>query len=258
MDYRPNNLWKELSVLGERGILDSADELGFKNRYIDLMHKISLRKEAKFSSKDKVLDFGCGPGRLTFWLSRLKIFEVIGVDIIPEMVGKAKERLSVTKSRSKIRFCVYDGHKIPFQDGFFDKIFSGVVLSFIIEDNVLKKTIMELNRVLKSGGLFFFIEHVSSREALENYQDKGYVYKILRTPDKYIKVLCEGGFKLKKYYPINAMKGPFYRKYVIPRKLHFWAQLIPLIGIKVDLFLTKRGIIPAEGYVDCIFIFEKL
>ncbi len=48
-----------------RAVLDHQDRLGKKNRYIDVVQKMALSEW--YEAEGRVLDLGCGTGRLTGW-----------------------------------------------------------------------------------------------------------------------------------------------------------------------------------------------
>jgi ubiquinone/menaquinone biosynthesis C-methylase UbiE len=246
-------IWRENAPLGTKGVLDWGDTRGLKNKYIDLAQKIVLKKEVRFSENDKILDFGCGSGRLSKWLINFGVDKIVGIDITNEMIEEAKKNCS---SFQNVNFLPYDGQTIPFPDGYFTKIFSIGVLSLVLDDNAFQNTIKEINRVLKKNGLFFFIENISSSGVFEKYC--GEDFKLLRTLEKYVYICKKIGFKLITYYPVNTMKGFFYKKYVIQRKLHFWTRLVSYIGIRFDIYRARRLNILKEDYIDCLFVFEKI
>ncbi len=70
-----------------------------------------------------------------------------------------------------------DSFCIPFLDNSFDSIVTTLVLC-MVED--LQSTIIEIKRVLKCGGTFYFYEHVKShnslRNKLENYMNPCWKY----------------------------------------------------------------------------------
>ena len=88
------------------------------------------------SIKGVMLDFGCGnkPYKNLF-----KVDKYIGLDI---------EKSGHDHKNEKIDF-YYDGKKIPFQDNYFDSIFSSEVFEHIPNINEI---LNELNRVLKKDG----------------------------------------------------------------------------------------------------------
>lgn len=94
----------------------------------------------------KVLEIGCGIGRLTTELSRRgDDYEVYGIDISSKMLDLAP------KSSVKYRTC--DGRRIPYADEMFDSVYSMLVFQHI-PDSAKAGYIKEAARVLKSGGIF--------------------------------------------------------------------------------------------------------
>jgi ubiquinone/menaquinone biosynthesis C-methylase UbiE len=100
------------------------------------------------SDGDKLLDVGCGNGRLSEFSKNKKI-NYIGADVSSELISLAKKRYP------KKRFLVADNLNLPFLDDNFDKVFSIAVLHTIPSANFRKKAIFEIKRVLKEKGLFF-------------------------------------------------------------------------------------------------------
>jgi SAM-dependent methyltransferase len=248
-------IWAEWSSLGRlQSTIDPDDIKGLKNSYIDLTHKLCLSKEGRFLAKDKVLDFGCGVGRLSVWVADSGPHEVIGLDATPEMIDKARRQYP---AKENLKFFSYDGSKIPFPNDYFDKILSICVLQHIVKREKFQAIIQELNRVLKPTGRILLIEQVTRQTTLQKYPRTDHNYKILRTRQEYIDPLQERGFRLVKHYTVNARgTGLFYK--LIARNL-FPAFLKPLIGLmaRFDLWWAREKGIPQEGYVDCLFIFEK-
>lgn len=123
------------------------------------------RQAKKFMSRVlkggmRVLDVGCGTGHLTSGLP--DSIEVVGVDITPEMVEKAKE------ARPGARYFVHDFHKpIPSNAGHFDVVIANGCfdLSYDIE-----KALCAMSLTLKKTGLLYF--NVLERRVGVAYHDK--------------------------------------------------------------------------------------
>jgi len=98
------------------------------------------------------LDFGCGVGRLTRALAE-DFHECWGVDISPTMIQMATD---LHRSHSRcIFFLNQANHLQQFSDGFFKFIYTSIVLQHI-EQRYVRNYLLELVRVLKSGGIFVF------------------------------------------------------------------------------------------------------
>jgi len=95
---------------------------------------------------DKILDVGCGNGRLLELLKDEKI-NYTGVDLSEKLIEIAQKRYPQNN------FLVADNLNLPFSDNNFDKVFSIAVLHTIPSQNLRKKAIFEIKRVLKEGGL---------------------------------------------------------------------------------------------------------
>ncbi len=134
------NNWdtKEFFVTGEREIQDDierATRLGFPR------------------TRETVLDFGCGVGRLTRALSS-HFTQCYGVDIAESMIARANE---LNQSITGCTFIVNsEPHLRIFSDNSFDMIYSKIVLQHIPNPQIIKSYIAEFVRVLKTDGLLVF------------------------------------------------------------------------------------------------------
>jgi SAM-dependent methyltransferase len=100
----------------------------------------------------KVLDLGCGSGRHVVYLAKKK-FEVYGIDIAEAGIKIAKSWLKEENLKANLKKGnIYE--KLPYSSNFFDAVISTGV---ICHNNILgiRKTIRELERVLKIGGFLF-------------------------------------------------------------------------------------------------------
>jgi ubiquinone/menaquinone biosynthesis C-methylase UbiE len=96
---------------------------------------------------DKVLDLGCGNGRL------LELFKT--KDIIYTGVDNSEKLIEIAKKRNpEADFFVTESLNLPFQDNYFDKIFCIAVLHHIPSVDFRRQFIKEAKRVLRPGGIF--------------------------------------------------------------------------------------------------------
>ncbi len=116
-------------------------------------HAVSFFRKKKFSGKDlkkmKVLDLGCGTGRLTAGLAKY-FGSVDGIDVSEEMIKIAKRD---NKRVSNIRFFLNNGYDLSgFPNNHYDFVFSFLVFQHIPRRSIIVNYLKELYRVLTPGG----------------------------------------------------------------------------------------------------------
>jgi SAM-dependent methyltransferase len=151
--------WSELATLdGYAAVLDPADRKGVKNRFIDRVHKHALTRALSPIHGQRVLDFGCGTGRLSEWLVKQGA-TVDGVDATPEMVRRAREAVPVAT------FHEIDGFALPFADDSHDAVVSVYVLQYYVADpDAMGALLAEFARVLRPGSRVVAIEQVTDSD----------------------------------------------------------------------------------------------
>lgn len=104
-----------------------------------------LKKIISLKNKQKVLDFGCGTGKLIQKIEQLyPDNKYTGVDVSETAIKIAK------KTNHQANFhTIQDGDKFPFKSGHFDFILAADVIEHVYNTN---QTFSELSRVLKKGG----------------------------------------------------------------------------------------------------------
>ncbi len=153
---------------------------------------------------DTVLDAGCGNGRNLVEIAKVAR-EAYGTDSSSEMLRFARERLLENQAKNA---CVVDGNimRLPFQKGFFDKIFCSAVLHHL-NSREQPIAVEEFSRVLKEGGLVFATvwSEKRFRERKEGHVKWGKVqrYHYFFTPKEFGELFERLGFRVA---------GSFYEK----------------------------------------------
>lgn len=98
------------------------------------------------TNKSLVLDVGCGTGQTAAYIFQEYKANVVGLEINPIMIEKAKNRFQTLNI--PIQLIQGSIERIPFPDNTFDIILSESVLAFVDKPTALK----EIYRVLKNGG----------------------------------------------------------------------------------------------------------
>ncbi len=107
-----------------------------------------LKKAKKLHNKT-VLDAGCEAGYISLKLLKNKS-RVIAFDICKPAVEELQKKLKKNKERKNIKLFVGEIHKIPLKDNSVDAIVCSEVIEHV---PYLSRTIKELNRVLRPGGV---------------------------------------------------------------------------------------------------------
>ena len=102
----------------------------------------------------RALDVGCGGG---WWLRTLLRWgarpeQLAGIDVLPEAVNASRLiHPSVLVARAS-------AHQLPFPDGSFDLVSQFTVLSSILDEEMRRRVIAEMRRVLRPGGLLLWYD----------------------------------------------------------------------------------------------------
>jgi len=113
--------------------------------YADNVYRLNQWKIVHLVAKKacghlKILDVGCGTGNLSQDIKRSTKLEVYGVEIDKESAREAKKKIDVI---------IADAQSLPFRKNVFDIVVSNQVIEHVID---VDSFLMEINRVLKSGG----------------------------------------------------------------------------------------------------------
>lgn len=106
---------------------------------------------APSASRARVLDFGCGVGRVTRALAGY-FGEAVGVDVAASMIDRAR----ALDPEGRCRFVLNDARDLTcFESGAFTVVYSRLVLQHI-RPALVRRYIPELVRVLAPGGVLMF------------------------------------------------------------------------------------------------------
>lgn len=163
------------SILGRQEYLPSILLGVLINPYYLLRRRLYLTiKELMGGVTGRLLDFGCGTKP---YESLLKVDKYIGLDLVLPGFEHLYPHVDV----------FYDGKVIPFEEGYFDAVFSSEVIEHVFN---IDQVMGEIHRVLKIGGTFLFTMPFAWGEHMKPYDYARYTTFGIRD------ILEKNGFKV--------------------------------------------------------------
>jgi SAM-dependent methyltransferase len=122
---------------------------------IENISNLLVRNECK-----RILDLGCGTGRHLIYLAE-KGFELYGLDSSPTGLAVILQKLY--KKNLTAHLSLHDILDLPYEDNFFDALISIQVIHHNKTNNI-RRTIREISRVLREGGILWVTIPVTKNE----------------------------------------------------------------------------------------------
>jgi|SRR6056297_614701 len=139
----------------------------------------------------RVLDYGCGWGRMTRLLPFYFDLEgVAGVDVDERLIKSANKLLPFMTHQ---KIASMEG--LPFEDASFDIVFANSVFSHLSKRSALF-TLAELSRILSDGGMLIVsvLEEDDLKKFYSNESQREWITKILGPQEDAISTLRKDGF----------------------------------------------------------------
>lgn len=165
----------------------------------------------------RILDYGCGYGRLAGELRERGFEDVEGVDLSPALISRARLDLP------GLRFSVIDSPPtLPLPDAGFDAILLFAVLTCVPTDAGQRELVAELHRLLRPGGLLYLSDMClqpdeRNRARYEEFAAKYGVYGVFETgdgavcrhhsPDWLRSLLADFDQIADRHIPVTTMNG---------------------------------------------------
>jgi ubiquinone/menaquinone biosynthesis C-methylase UbiE len=147
-------------------------------------------------SGNAILDLGCGVGHDSLRLKRYDL-QVQGLDISEVMLEQAKQKVH------GVEFIQGDFRHIPTGDGLYDGVWANASLIYLTQED-LHKALVEVNRVMKQGGVFFSSFRIGEGEqVIDNIFNQLYEEKEIE------KILVDHGFSIFERIVTGDKEEPY-------------------------------------------------
>lgn len=183
--YNPESYWdsvaQKISCRGDLNIIAGDDEPYYRYKrtlFLRVLDRFDLRGK-------KVLEVGSGPGGNLDFLAKKGCAEIVGADVSQNMVDLSN-RILANKS---IQVRKMDGYALPFNDQYFDFVFTSTVLQHNTDEKRLHALVKDICRVSNRDVVIF--------ERIEK-KVKGHETNIGRPVQYYQKIFAENDFQLAK------------------------------------------------------------
>lgn len=118
-----------------------------------------MMKDLKIDWKCRVLDMGCGRGRIAAHIASETSASVYGFNVDPNQVANARQFAKMQGLSDKLNFTVSNyNDPFPYSDGFFDAMYHVQAFSYAKDK---EEVCAEIFRVLKPGGMVSFLDWVA-------------------------------------------------------------------------------------------------
>nr|WP_210269965.1 methyltransferase domain-containing protein [Hyphomicrobium methylovorum] len=119
------------------------------------------------SGSGRVLEVGVGTGlSLPEYKNHL---DIVGIDLAPEMLDKARERVKAEKLAHVSGLHEMDASNLNFPDNHFDSVVAMYVITVVPDP---QKVMLELARVTKPGGQVMLVNHFSQDEGVRGWVER--------------------------------------------------------------------------------------
>lgn len=115
----------------------------------------------------RVLEVGVGTGLSLPTYKR--DLEIVGIDLSPEMLQKARERVAAERLTNVTGLHEMDAGDLKFPDASFDTVVAMYVMTVVPEP---EKVMRELARVCRPGGEVLIVNHFSTEEGMRGWVER--------------------------------------------------------------------------------------
>ena len=234
---------------------------GWKRSTITIRAILRILKKHGIS-KGKLLDIGCGNGRICIPIAR-RGFQVTGVDIGSLYITDAKERAQ--RRKVKANFICGDARKLKqLVRGKYDVVLSVWTSIGYYSKRVDERLLKSVAQLLKKKGLFLILNTMSQEYLLNHYCSS-----LFNETDRYVVLHKHNRFD--RYHSINSESWVFYEKngkdlkYIdeldLKLRIYSLAEIVEMAenaGLEfVEAYDSLRDLAPARPDSGINIVFRK-
>ncbi len=171
----------------------------------------SIQTLSQIKPGDKVLDVGCGSGRLTLAAQKWAgpNGEALGIDPSPEMIQVARQNAARARLAAKFETGMVEA--MPFPDASFDVVLNRLLLHHLPGD-LKQHGLAEMRRVLKPGGLCLVVDFEPPKSGLLHLIVENHLTPMAHVDVRaYVPLLEATGFTNIETGPTNSKLLSFVR-----------------------------------------------
>jgi SAM-dependent methyltransferase len=138
--------------------------------------------ERYLDERARVLDYGCGYGRILGEMAQAGYQNVIGVDFSAAMLTRCRQEFP------RVSLIRNDGHTLPFKSDSLNAVLLFATLTCIPQNEAQRALIAEVERVLRPGGLLYISdllinEDTRNRERYDRYAELYGAFGVFELPE---------------------------------------------------------------------------
>ena len=157
-DYADYYDWENAQTVGRRDIAFWSD--------------FALRASSGRAGSPRILELGCGTGRVAIPVAKNTDATVIGIDRSASMLVRGEKKLRRARVASRVKLIRGDIRHLPFPDKTFPLVMAPYgILQSLLDEPLLTATLKDVRRVLTRSGTFG-LELVADLPAWEEYSNK--------------------------------------------------------------------------------------
>jgi ubiquinone/menaquinone biosynthesis C-methylase UbiE len=209
--FHPHGQATEGTPETKGNVIHWAQSYDFLTGWILRPSEASIGQLAQIKEGDKVLDVGCGSGRLTMAAQKWAgpDGEAVGIDPSPEMIQVARQ--NARRAGLKAKFEVGVVEALPFLDGTFDVVLNRLMLHHLPGDLKLRG-LAEMRRVLKPGGLCLVVDFEPPKSGFLRMVVENHMTPMANVDVReYVPLLVEAGFTDVESGPTSSKLLSFVR-----------------------------------------------